>query len=90
MVQAAVSTAESDCRAGTPGSSGNILLFPSVGPRGKDSDSLEFLINLPNFLPNSIYIYIYIYIYRLYGLVFRAPGYKPRDLGFDSQRYQIF
>jgi hypothetical protein len=27
---------------------------------------------------------------RLCGLVVRVPGYKSRDRGFDSQRYQIF
>jgi hypothetical protein len=27
---------------------------------------------------------------RLHGLVVRVPGYRSRDPGFDSQRYQIF
>ena len=27
---------------------------------------------------------------RLYGLVVRDSGYRYRDLGFDSRRYQIF
>jgi hypothetical protein len=27
---------------------------------------------------------------RLCGLVVRVPGYRYRDLGFDSRRYQIF
>jgi hypothetical protein len=27
---------------------------------------------------------------RLCGLVIRLPGYRPRGLGFDSRRYQIF
>jgi hypothetical protein len=30
------------------------------------------------------------YLYRLCGLVVRVPCYRSRDLGFDSQRYQIF
>jgi hypothetical protein len=41
---------------------------------------------------NLIYIYIYIYTYidRLCGLLVRAPGYRSRDPGYDSRRYQIF
>jgi hypothetical protein len=27
---------------------------------------------------------------RLYGLLVRVPGYRSRDSGFDSRRYQIF
>jgi hypothetical protein len=27
---------------------------------------------------------------RLCGLVVRVPGYRSRDPGFDSRRYQIF
>jgi hypothetical protein len=27
---------------------------------------------------------------RLCGLVIRVPGYRSRDPGFDSRRYQIF
>jgi hypothetical protein len=27
---------------------------------------------------------------RLCGLVVRVPGYRSRDIGFDSRRYQIF
>jgi hypothetical protein len=28
--------------------------------------------------------------YELRGLVVRVPGCRPRGLGFDSRRYQIF
>jgi hypothetical protein len=30
------------------------------------------------------------YADRLCGLVIRVPGYRSRDPGFDSRRYQIF
>jgi hypothetical protein len=35
-------------------------------------------------------IIIIIIIAHLCGLVFRAPGYRSRDPGFDSWHYQIF
>jgi hypothetical protein len=33
---------------------------------------------------------IIIIMVRLCGLVVRVPGYRSRDPGFDSRRYQIF
>jgi hypothetical protein len=33
---------------------------------------------------------MYVHMDRFYGLMVRVPGYRSRDPGFDSRRYQIF
>jgi hypothetical protein len=39
---------------------------------------------------NLVYRWCYWRIDRISGLVVRVPGYRSRDPGFDSRRYQIF
>jgi hypothetical protein len=38
----------------------------------------------------AVYLNLNSYTLDLCGLVDRIPGYRARDRGFDSRRYQIF
>jgi hypothetical protein len=56
----------------------------------KDSNNETLCAPCSNVHNDHIFLSLYIYVDRLYGLVFRVPGYRSRGSGFDYRRYQIF